>query len=273
MVVYCCYARRRRVRRLRPIAKVVPERRPILLLLELGFVLPRVVEFVVLGRHGIVVVVDHVVRERAADGFLADGLDVRQGLADARALRREGRSGGDDARFRGRNGRTCRHGGVPGARARSPGEPARWPGPAPRTRRRDPAGAPRGTSAGTPPARAATWSRAVGSDGRNWKNGTRSGNLSFHASWAAGWFHNLSACHWDPRVAAMAYQQMRDAGAQYRKGGDPFARPAFDSYETQYDPGYDTPGYQQGGMRPPQSQQVRRSSETSRRCRGTGCRS
>ena len=76
--------------------------------------------------------------------------------------------------------------------------------------------------------------------------------------------------HWDPRVAAMAYQQMRDAGAQYRKGGDPFARPAFDSYETQYDPGYDTPGYQQGGMRPPQSQQVRRSSETSRCCRGTG---
>jgi hypothetical protein len=173
MVVYCCYARRRRVRRLRPNTKVVPERRPILLLLELGFVLPRVVEFVVLGRHGIVVVVDHVVRERAADGFLADGLDVRQGLADARALRREGGSGGDDARFRGRNGRTCRHGGVPAARARSPGEPARWPGPAPRTRRRDPAGAPRGTSAGTPPARAATWSRAVGSDGRNWKNGTR----------------------------------------------------------------------------------------------------
>jgi hypothetical protein len=173
MVVYCCYARRRRVRRLRPNTKVVPERRPILLLLELGFVLPRVVEFVVLGRHGIVVVVDHVVRERAADGFLADGLDVRQGLADARALRREGGSGGDDARFCGRNGRTCRHGGVPAARARSPGEPARWPGPAPRTRRRDPAGAPRGTSAGTPPARAATWSRAVGSDGRNWKNGTR----------------------------------------------------------------------------------------------------
>jgi hypothetical protein len=171
MVVYCCYARRRRVRRLRPIAKVVPERRPILLLLELGFVLPRVVEFVVLGRHGIVVVVDHVVRERAADGFLADGLDVRQGLADARALRREGRSGGDDARFRGRNGRTCRHGGVPAARARSPGEPARWPGPAPRTRRRDPAGAPRGTSAGTPPARAATWSRAVGLGDP--KNGTR----------------------------------------------------------------------------------------------------
>jgi hypothetical protein len=33
------------------------------ILLELGFVLPRVVEFVVLGRHGIVVVVDHVVRE------------------------------------------------------------------------------------------------------------------------------------------------------------------------------------------------------------------
>lgn len=97
--------------------------------------------------------------------------------------------------------------------------------------------------------------------------------LCILASWAAGWFHNLSACHWDPRVAAMAYQQMRDAGAQYRKGGDPFARPAFDSYETQYDPGYDTPGYQQGGMRPPQSQQVRRSSETSRRCRGTGCRS
>ena len=56
--------------------------------------------------------------------------------------------------------------------------------------------------------------------------------------------------------ASMAYQQMRDAGAQYRKGGDPFARPAFNSYETQYDPGYDTPGYQQGGMRPPQSQQV-----------------
>jgi hypothetical protein len=178
MVVYCCYARRRRVRRLRPNTKVVPERRPILLLLELGFVLPRVVEFVVLGRHGIVVVVDHVVRERAADGFLADGLDVRQGLADARALRREGGSGGDDARFRGRNGRTCRHGGVPAARARSPGEPARWPGPAPRTRRRDPAGAPRGTSAGTPPARAATWSRAVGSDGRNWKNGTRSGKVA-----------------------------------------------------------------------------------------------
>ena len=48
----------------------------------------------------------------------------------------------------------------------------------------------------------------------------------------------------------MAYQQMRDAGAQYRKGGDPFARPAFDSYETQYDPGYDTLGYQQGGLRP-----------------------
>ena len=85
-----------------------------LLLLQLGFVLPRVVEVVVLGRHGVVVVVDHVIREGAADRFLADGLDVRQGRADARALRREGRSGGtmrvSRAERPGRvdSGRTCR---------------------------------------------------------------------------------------------------------------------------------------------------------------------
>ena len=84
------------------------------LLLQLGFVLPRVVEVVVLGRHGVVVVVDHVIREGAADRFLADGLDVRQGRADARALRREGRSGGtmrvSRAERPGRvdSGRTCR---------------------------------------------------------------------------------------------------------------------------------------------------------------------
>jgi hypothetical protein len=57
----------------------------------------------------------------------------------------------------------------------------------------------------------------------------------------------------------MAYQQMRDAGAQYRKGPAPGARPVFNTYETQYDVGYDNPGYQQGAMRAPQSQQVRRS--------------
>ena len=84
------------------------------LLLQLGFVLPRVVEVVVLGRHGVIVVVDHVIREGAADRFLADGLDVRQGRADARALRREGRSGGtmrvSRAERPGRvdSGRTCR---------------------------------------------------------------------------------------------------------------------------------------------------------------------
>ena len=239
--------------------------------LELGFVLPRVVEVIVLGRHGVVVVVDHIARERAANCFLADGLDVRQGLADARALRRGG-SGGDDAAF----SRAERPGRRLGAylplelvlQARQRGCLVRRHGCAAETPR-----AHRGARQRKHHRRERQHGRARPGLGSR-RNGTDTGTLPEISSkgeprlGCQGWFRFY---HKHPRVAAMAYQQMRDAGAQYRKGGDPFARPAFDSYETQYDPGYDTLGYQQGGMRPPQSQQVRRL--FSSLYVGTGCRS
>ena len=56
------------------------------LLLKLRLFPRLVIHLVLFTGHGVVVVVDHVVGERASNGFLADGLDVRQSLADQRAL-------------------------------------------------------------------------------------------------------------------------------------------------------------------------------------------
>ena len=67
------------------------------LLLKLRLFPRLVIHLVLFTGHGVVVVVDHVVGERASNGFLADGLDVRQSLADQRALQeRKGLGSGGD---------------------------------------------------------------------------------------------------------------------------------------------------------------------------------
>jgi hypothetical protein len=114
---------------------------------------------------------------------------------------------------------------------------------------------PRGRTAGHVSENATGASGNIGA----WRSGRKCdkrGFQSFAAERVFRLFSTIKSRRRRTRAAAMAYQQMRDAGAQYRKGAVPTAQPVFNSYETQYDVGYDNPGYQQGGLRPPRSQQV-----------------